>query len=49
MPRFHAAATISTRVEFVASVPLDLVNAMYFTRLAGSHEGSRGLARAGAA
>ena len=39
MPRFHAASTTSTRVEFVASVPLDLVNAMYFTHLAGSHEG----------
>lgn len=39
MPRFHGASTTSTRVEFVASVPLDLVNAMYFTYLAGSHEG----------
>ena len=39
MPRFHAATTTSTRVEFVASVPLDLVNAMYFTSLAGQLEG----------
>ena len=39
MPRFHAANTTSTRVEFVASVPLDLVNAMYFTYLAGQLEG----------
>ena len=39
MPRFHAAAITSTRVEFVASVPLDLVNAMYFTSLAGRSEG----------
>ena len=39
MPRFHAATTTSTRVEFAASVPLDLVNAMYFTYLAGQLEG----------
>jgi DNA-binding transcriptional ArsR family regulator len=39
MPRFHGASTASTRVEFVASVPLDLVNAMYFTSLAGQLEG----------
>jgi DNA-binding transcriptional ArsR family regulator len=29
----------SRQIEFVASVPLDLVNAMYFTTLAESHEG----------
>lgn len=29
----------SRHIEFVASVPLDLVNAMYFTALADSHEG----------
>jgi len=39
MPRFHGASTTSIRVEFVASVPLDLVNAMYFTHLAGQAEG----------
>ena len=39
MPRIHEASTTSTRVEFVASVPLDLVNAMYFTSLAGRSEG----------
>ena len=39
MPRFHAASTTSTRVEFLASVPLDLVNTMYFTYLAGQIEG----------
>ena len=42
MPRFHGATTTATRVEFVASVPLDLVNAMYFTYLADSHEGVEG-------
>ena len=42
MPRFHGAPTTSTRIEFVASEPLDLVNAMYFTYLADSHEGVEG-------
>lgn len=42
MPRFHPAATTATRVEFVASIPLDMVNAMYFTSLAGQHEGAEG-------
>jgi len=43
MPRIHEASTTSTtsatKVEFVASVPLDLLNAMYFTSLAKDHEG----------
>jgi len=42
MPRFHGATTTATRVEFVASVPLDLVNAMYFTYLAERSEGIEG-------
>ena len=33
------AAARSRHIEFVASVPLDLLNAMYFTSLAESHEG----------
>jgi len=40
MPRFLEASTAATtHVEFVASVPLDLLNAMYFTHLAGQIEG----------
>jgi DNA-binding transcriptional ArsR family regulator len=40
MPRFlEAATTTARRVEFVVSTPLDLVNAMYFTHLAGQVEG----------
>jgi DNA-binding transcriptional ArsR family regulator len=40
MPRIHeASTTTATKVEFVASVPLDLLNAMYFTSLAKDHEG----------
>jgi DNA-binding transcriptional ArsR family regulator len=40
MPRIHEASTASaTKVEFIASVPLDLLNAMYFTSLAKDHEG----------
>jgi len=39
MPRIHEANTASANVEFVASVPLDLLNAMYFTGLAKDHEG----------
>ncbi len=40
MPRFHqGSTTAATRIEFIASVPLDLVNAMYFTSLAGEAEG----------
>lgn len=43
MPRIHEASTTSgLRVEFVASVPLDLMNAMYFTHLAGQLEGIEG-------
>jgi len=42
MPRFHAAVATSTRVEFVASVPLDLVNAMYFTSMGSHAEGVEG-------
>src|SRR5512141_3457629 len=32
-------AANSRPIEFVASVPLDLINAMYFTSFADSHEG----------
>jgi DNA-binding transcriptional ArsR family regulator len=39
MPRFHAASTTSTTIEFVVSVPLDILNAMLFTYLAGQVEG----------
>jgi len=42
MPRFHGATTTATHVEFVASVPLDMVNAMYFTYLAERSEGIEG-------
>lgn len=33
------APASDSRIGFVASVPLDLINAMYFTMLADSHEG----------
>ncbi len=33
------ASTSKGRNEFVASVPLDLMNAMYFTVLSDTHEG----------
>ncbi|HYM15252.1 MAG TPA: helix-turn-helix domain-containing protein [Dehalococcoidia bacterium] len=33
------ASPVQTQIEFAASVPLDLINAMYFTSLADSHEG----------
>jgi DNA-binding transcriptional ArsR family regulator len=40
MPRYlEASSPATTQVEFVASVPLDLLNAMYFTHLAGQIEG----------
>jgi DNA-binding transcriptional ArsR family regulator len=40
MPRIHEANTASAlRIEFVASVALDMANAMYFTSLAGQAEG----------
>jgi DNA-binding transcriptional ArsR family regulator len=39
MPRIHEAGTASANVEFIVSVPLDLLNAMYFTGLAKDHEG----------
>jgi len=40
MPRFlQASSPATTEIEFVASVPLDLLNAMYFTNLAGQIEG----------
>lgn len=44
MPRL-AGATVSeptTAIEFVVSVPLDLMNSMYFTYLAKDHEGLEG-------
>ena len=44
MPRLTATeiAPPATTVEFIVSVPLDLMNAMYFTRLAADHEGLEG-------
>jgi DNA-binding transcriptional ArsR family regulator len=39
MPRLFQPQGTETRVEFVASVPLDLLNAMCFTSLAGQLEG----------
>jgi DNA-binding transcriptional ArsR family regulator len=43
MPRLSQTATAPTRtVEFVLSVPLDLMNAMYFTHLAADAEGLDG-------
>lgn len=44
MPRLTAARppTATTSVEFVVSVPLDLMNSMYFTHLARDHEGLEG-------
>jgi DNA-binding transcriptional ArsR family regulator len=35
MPRLSEAAAAQQTIEFVISVPLDLMNAMYFTHLAG--------------
>ena len=44
MPRLTATeiAPPATSVEFVVSVPLDLMNSMYFTRLAADHDGLEG-------
>jgi DNA-binding transcriptional ArsR family regulator len=43
MPRTREVSTASAlKVEFVASVPLDLLNAMYFTSLARQTEGIEG-------
>ncbi len=39
MPKLSQPATPATQVEFVASVPLDLMNAMYFTSLVEGAEG----------
>ncbi len=40
MPRFQGPSAATTnRVEFAASISLDLLNAMYFTSLAGTCEG----------
>jgi hypothetical protein len=39
MPRLSPAAEPTTKVEFVVSPSLDLMNAMYFTHLAGDSEG----------
>jgi DNA-binding transcriptional ArsR family regulator len=39
MPRLSPAADPTTKVEFVVSPSLDLMNAMYFTHLAGDSEG----------
>ena len=44
MPRLSGiiTATTTTTVEFIVSVPLDLMNSMYFTHLAKDHEGLEG-------
>ena len=39
MPRLSPAAPPATKVEFVVSPTLDMMNAMYFTHLAGNSEG----------
>jgi len=38
MPRLSEATTAQQAIEFVISVPLDLMNAMYFTHLAGERD-----------
>lgn len=45
MPRITEMKTRRQTVEFVASVPLDLMNALYFTHLAGELEGIEGWPR----
>jgi len=42
MPRLSLPETVETKVEFVLSVPLDLMNAMYFTHLVGEADGIDG-------
>lgn len=42
MPRLSPAAEPTTKVEFVISPSLDMMNAMYFTHLAGDAEGVEG-------
>lgn len=42
MPRLSAIAKPETKIEFVLSTPLDLMNAMYFTALAERSEGIDG-------
>lgn len=42
MPRLSPAAEPTTKVEFVLSESLDMMNAMYFTHLAGDAEGIEG-------
>jgi DNA-binding transcriptional ArsR family regulator len=42
MPRLSFPEKVKTKVEFVLSEPLDLMNAMYFTSLAGTSEGIEG-------
>lgn len=42
MPRLSPAAEPATKVEFVLSPTLDMLNAMYFTHLAGNAEGIDG-------
>ena len=42
MPRLTQTATPKQTVEFVVSVPLDLMNALYFTHLAADAEGIEG-------
>ncbi len=39
MPRLSQSATPETQLEFVAAVPLDLMNSMYFTYLAANLDG----------
>jgi ArsR family transcriptional regulator len=42
MPRLSGVAVTKKTIEFVVSVPLDLMNAMYFTHLARDVEGIEG-------
>jgi DNA-binding transcriptional ArsR family regulator len=42
MPKLSQPTTPATKVEFVTSVPLDLMNAMYFTSLVEQTEGIEG-------
>jgi hypothetical protein len=47
MPRLtQATAPDTTRVEFIVSPMLDMLNAMYFTSLIPQLDGVEGLARA---
>src|SRR3990172_5738905 len=42
MPRLTAATETATKIQFLLSAPMDLMNSMYFTALAGDIEGIDG-------